>query len=284
MKELRLAVPALIPFVLVSALNAASAADLPAKAPVVAPAPPTTWSGFYAGGNVGGGWGRSHVDYVLDAFSASIFTSGPPFDVPPQPHTVKTSGVIGGVQAGWNWQFHRNWLIGQESDFNWSGIKGSGSSFANIRLGPVADNPFTVVAEERIKWFGTFRARFGYLPTDNLLAYVTGGFAYGKVERNGTMTKNSAGLTTIGNSFACDQGVPCYAGSWSDVAVGWTVGGGLEYAVWQNWTLKAEYLYVSLNSKPFTESTSNVPTPASIVANFGRTTFNVARVGLNYRF
>jgi outer membrane immunogenic protein len=70
------------------------------------------------------------------------------------------------------------------------------------------------------------------------------------------------------------------------VAVGWTLGGGLEYAVWQRWTLKAEYLYVSLDSKSFTET--SVPAPgsgsASLVANFGRTTFNVGRVGVNYRF
>jgi outer membrane immunogenic protein len=70
------------------------------------------------------------------------------------------------------------------------------------------------------------------------------------------------------------------------VAVGWTLGGGLEYAVWQKWTLKAEYLFVSLDSKSFTETSVPVPgsASASIVANFSRTTFNVARVGVNYRF
>jgi outer membrane immunogenic protein len=277
-------------FVLGSAMAAASAADLPGKALGVPPAPPSNWSGFYVGGNVGGAWGNRSVNYVLDAFSTFVFDNNT-FDIPPQPSSFRTSGVIGGLQVGYNWQFHRNWLIGQESDFNWSGLKGSGSSAANIHLGQ-SDIPFTATADEHIKWFGTFRARFGYLPTDNFLAYVTGGFAYGNVERTGTLARNTGGTLNVGGggiffpSISCTGGVPCYSGSSNDVAVGWTLGGGLEYAVWQRWTLKAEYLYVSLDSKSFTET--SVPAPgsgsASLVANFGRTTFNVGRVGVNYRF
>jgi outer membrane immunogenic protein len=287
MKKSCLAMTAVFLFVLGSAMAAASAADLPSTAPGIPPAPPPTynWSGFYVGGNVGGAWGNRHVDYGLDVFSAGIF------DIPPQPASFRTSGVIGGLQVGYNWQFRRNWLIGQESNFNWSGLKGSGSSAANIHLGQ-SDVPFTATAGEHIKWFGTFRARFGYLPTDDFLAYVTGGFAYGNVERNGTLTRNTGGTLNVGGgginfpSISCTGGVPCYSGSSNDVAVGWTLGGGLEYAVWQRWTLKVEYLYVSLDSKSFTEASVPVPgsASASLVANISRTTFNVARVGANYRF
>jgi outer membrane immunogenic protein len=65
------------------------------------------------------------------------------------------------------------------------------------------------------------------------------------------------------------------------------LGGGLEYAFWQKWTLNAEYLYVSLDSKSVTETAVAVlpgTPPASFNANLNRTSFNVARVGLNYRF
>ncbi len=67
---------------------------------------------------------------------------------------------------------------------------------------------------------------------------------------------------------------------------GWTLGGGLEYALWQKWTVKAEYLYVSLNGNSVTETalSSGGFLPASFNANFSRTNFNIVRVGLNYQF
>jgi outer membrane immunogenic protein len=208
----------------------------------------------------------------------------------PPSGSLRSSGVLGGLQIGYNWQFNRNWLIGLETDFDWSGMKGSGSTGGVIAtMG--GSTPFTATADEHINGFGTIRARLGYLPTDNLLAYLTGGFAYGKVEHTGAYIVN--GITSIAvtniTSFACaGSGATCFSGSSSRMATGWTVGGGLEYAFWQKWSLKAEYLFVSLDSKSLTETALVLPgpgtLPASFSANFNRTNFNVARVGLNYRF
>jgi outer membrane immunogenic protein len=68
----------------------------------------------------------------------------------------------------------------------------------------------------------------------------------------------------------------------------WTAGAGFEYALWKNLTLKAEYLYVSLGSQSLTETAvlvfAGFPTPSTINTNYGTTSFNVGRVGLNYRF
>ena len=111
--------------------------------------------------------------------------------------------------------------------------------------------------DERLKWFGTVRGRLGYLPFDNLLTFITGGFAYGRVER--TVTMISAGPngfgedTTGGPGFNClIVGAPCFAGTSSNTNTGWTIGGGLEYALWGNLTIKAEYLYVSLAGQSVT--------------------------------
>jgi outer membrane immunogenic protein len=165
-------------------------------------------------------------------------------------------------------------------------MKGSASTTFTL---PGAGPPVTETVDERIKWFGTVRARLGYLPTDNLLTYVTGGFAYGRVDRSGSYVNNSALgiLGTIGGfSFFCSGGQTCAAGSSSETATGWTVGGGLEYAFWQKWTVKAEYLYVSLESTSVTEI-ALTPVPGTLPSSFNansRTNFNVARVGVNYRF
>ena len=267
-----------------AATQVAYAADLPIKAPPVV-APAYNWTGFYVGANIGGGWGTRDVDFtsndplsliVLTFFSASGGSA---------PTSLKSSGVLGGLQLGYNWQFNRSWLLGLETDFDWSGIQGSTSnSFVGGVGGGHVNNE-----DEHIKWFGTVRARLGYLPTDNFLAYVTGGFAYGKVEHSGSYAFTGVPVTGLvgGFSFNCNVGATCLAGSLSEVATGWTLGGGLEYALWQKWTVKAEYLYVSLDGKSVTETALIfVPgtSPSSLNANYSRTNFNVARVGVNYRF
>ena len=262
-------------------VSVASAADLPVKAPVykapVAVAP--SWTGFYIGANVGGGWGNRDVDYTAnDPATASLFTGG---GGQPPATSFRTSGLLGGLQLGYNWQIAPTWLVGLETDFDWSGMKGSGSSSGFIS--GVA--PYTATVDEHIKWFGTVRARLGYLPAPNILTYITGGFAYGRAEHTGSYNNGAIGFINITpptlNCIATNTA--CLTGSSSSVAAGWTLGGGLEYAIVQNWTLKAEYLYVSLGAKSLTEN-AVVPTGASINANFSRTNFNVARVGLNYRF
>ena len=264
----------------------ASAADLPRKAPAAPPpAPVFGWTGFYAGLNVGYGWGSADIDSYSanDPAMVAWFNA---FGTPPL-MALKPSGVLGGLQLGYNWQLGSNWLVGLETDFNWSDINGS-SSVGGLIAGVV---PFSVTAEDRVKWFGTVRARLGYLPVDKLLAYVTGGFAYGRVQQAATYVNNSAGVffSSSGSySFQCNSGQTCLAGSSSTTATGWTLGGGLEYAIWQRWTLRAEYLHISLSSRSVTETALMIGNPGDVApsfnANFSRTTFNVTRVGANYRF
>ena len=275
-------------------IGAASAADLSVKAPVYKAPPPLvySWTGFYVGANIGGGWGKQGVDYTPndDLVANLLFPSG---GAPP-PASLTSSGVLGGFQAGYNWKLKDPWLVGVETDFDWSNMKRTGSSSGVFApYGPQAINalvPFSAQAQERIDWFGTVRARLGYLPMDNLLVYATGGFAYGRVQRTGSWANVGNNPYSVGGgafSFWCMANSGCFAGSSSGIAKGWTVGGGLEYSLSQKWTLKAEYLYVSLDSKSVTESSllfAPGSSPSSFNANFGRTNFNVARIGLNYIF
>ena len=261
----------------------ASAADMPVKARAAPIAAPNyDWSGFYFGANAGGAWGSNSVAYTPnDPLSAFLFVSaGAPPDA-----SFRTSGVIGGLQLGYNWQLSPNWLLGAEADIDWSGVRGSATTG-----GIVTAIPFANTAEEKIKWFGTVRARLGYLPAPNLLAFVTGGLAYGQVEHTGTYTTSApfGGSGPGGISFECSPaGAPCFAGSSSTVAGGWTLGGGLEYALSRNWTLRGEYLYISLRGNSVTE-TAPTPfpgdTPSAFTASFGRTNLNIARAAINYRF
>ena len=83
-------------------IYAVSAADLPAKMPPKVPlvAPPYSWTGFYVGANVGAVWAHSDVART----DSSVF----PFLFANDSH--RYSGVIGGVQAGYNLQF--SYLVG----------------------------------------------------------------------------------------------------------------------------------------------------------------------------
>jgi outer membrane immunogenic protein len=261
----------------------AMAADLPLKAPPYQP-PPPSWTGFYIGANIGGVWGDPKVNYEPnDLVSLGLFKS---LRGAPLPASIDTSGVLGGLQAGYNWQIGSA-LIGAEADIDWSDAKGSVSREGTI--GTIAPFANSVVAADKVKWLGTVRARLGYLPTPNLLVFGTGGFAYGEVEHSGAYTASlptSGILIPVG--YDCFANVPCFSGSTSNTAFGWTVGGGLEYAIARNWTIRGEYLYVNLESTSFTEAATSLPflatVPSSFTANFSRTKLNIARAALNYRF
>jgi outer membrane immunogenic protein len=288
MRRLQISLPAAI--ALIGFAPITHAADMAVKA--LPPSPPIvaaySWTGFYVGGNVGYGWGTNRsVNYSPnDPASAAYFA--PAVGGAPPATSFKDSSVLGGLQLGYNWQFNRNWLVGLETDFDWSGLKGSGSSSGIV--GTVY--PFSNTVNEKVDWFGTVRARLGYLPIDNLLTYITGGLAYGRIDHTGNYFINGPAPAVAflgGFGFTCLAAgpAPCFSGSSSSTATGWTMGAGFEYALLKNVTLKAEYLYVNLGNHSITQSALlpfGTNALSSFNANYGNTAFNVVRAGFNYRF
>jgi outer membrane immunogenic protein len=210
--------------------------------------------------------------------------------------TAHLSGVIGGGQIGYNYQFSPNGVLGFEADIQGSGEQGS-VQFADAFAGTVVANngetgPFNGAAstsyQAKIDWFGTVRGRFGFLVGDQLLIYGTGGLAYGKVGVSGNSNLSFVGSTHV---FS-----PTTAGlDGSKTSVGFVVGGGAEgrllYWMPSNWTWKVEYLYLDLGSLDTSTSFALFPpsgtifTPATgTITTHTRFTDNVVRVGLNYKF
>jgi outer membrane immunogenic protein len=253
------------------------------KAPPKPTAPVYPWTGFYAGGNAGFGWAAdptvsfSPIASALDLAGALIGAGAPV--------AFGLSGALGGVQVGYNWQVDRQWLVGLETDFDGADIKGSGTAVAYSS--PIPTAPFTSAADERVEWFGTVRARLGYLPADNLLAYGTGGLAYGRVAQS---VSYSNGFNNEFGEFngLCLPFSTCYAGADAPIALGWTAGGGFEYALSDHWMAKAEYLYVNLGSNAFQETVLVPGVPGDglsrIAVQYSDLAFQVVRLGLNYRF
>lgn len=255
----------------------AQAADLPtmkeapAPAPVYVP-PPFNWTGFYVGVNAGGVWSSgsrsaSLVDPGAAAFLSAYFPGG---------IGSNNSGFIGGGQVGYNWQSGA-FVLGGEADFdgtslgktyNYASAPFAGAGIPSLLLG---DSLF-VHAKANLDWLGTVRARVGFVatPDNRLLIYGTGGFAY-------------AGGSSNFNVYDATQGL-FWGGSPSSTRSGWTIGGGVEYAMTNNITVRGEYLYVDLGSKTVSTNTLAVlgaPVYATAKINYDASIF---RVGVNYKF
>lgn len=226
--------------------NAALATDLPvrvyAKAPVAAAA--FDWTGGYVGINAGiavGGEGSS-------ALNIPGFQSAETFN-------LASAGAVGGVQAGYNYQFG-NWLVGAEAD-----IQGIGNEkHTNCILTCNGVNAATV--SQDMSWFGTVRGRIGYA-TGPILNYVTGGFAYG-----GVRTSDAEIL----------GGVPAGSVAFNRTKTGYVLGSGLEAAIGGNWTAKIEYLYVDLGATA--DGILLGGTPHMLNTEVRE---NIFRAGVNYR-
>jgi outer membrane immunogenic protein len=234
----------------------ANAADLPVPAPAPAYKAPAVivpstynWTGFYIGGNVGYGWGTSKPGTIsfydpIDTFQGSQLGIN-----------ASPKGVVGGVQAGYNYQIN-SLVLGIEADWSASGMKGSVTDVANA-----------YTATTKIDWLATARARAGFA-MDRALIYVTGGVAAGHV-KNELIDSSHSGTVFTTESSATH--------------VGWTVGGGAEYAVMPNWTVKAEYLYADLGSKEFNFYENGLGGWPRITGKAAVTT-SIARVGANFKF
>ena len=227
-----------------------SAADMPLKAP----APPVNvfnWTGFYAGLNAGGSWGRARSDLAISGFATTVAVSD----------SVSPDGVVGGGQLGYNWQLDPNWLIGVEADIQASGEKASGRRFDNVDFEGVTTN-----YETKIDWFGTVRGRLGYSFDRRILLFATGGLAYGRMSISGTSSTVFREATTAFFN--------------ADVNTGWTVGGGVEGIAWNpRWTWKVEYLYLDFGKLDSAVSAGLTTTHATT-----RFTDNLVRAGLNFHF
>jgi outer membrane immunogenic protein len=179
--------------------------------------------------------------------------------------TPSANGIIGGGQIGYNWLTAPNWLVGVEADLQGSGQKGS-VSFKSFTVLPAVDT-----VGVNLDWFGTVRARVGYIVNNSNLWYVTSGYAYGRTEL----------------SFADNNGlVPgvIASGVTHKTMSGWTLGGGLESHLVGNWTAKLEYLYVDLGTIRGTASASFLGLLVANTFDSAHIRDNIVRAGLNYKF
>jgi outer membrane immunogenic protein len=199
MKKLCVAATALAAVLSAPAL----AADLPSMKgppPVYAP-PPPLWTGFYVGLNAGYTFGGSDSVYVATYPGAlnPLLVGNPVFLAAQAAAATSASGIlspttdgfIGGGQIGYNWQFNNSFVVGIEADIQGAGARGSayGVGAGANPLVPPFGTASTLSVTKNLDYLGTVRGRLGWLFTPTLLAYATGGLAYGGV-------KTTVGITS----------------------------------------------------------------------------------------
>ena len=175
---------------------------------------------------------------------------------------------MGGVQAGYNWNMS-GLILGFEVDWSHSSLDGT-SVAAPLRLFSGATDPgSSQTTGTDLKWLSTARLRLGTAIGGQAMAYVTGGAALGRVEY-------AVVTDYVGDAFR-------FPGTLSKNKLGWTAGGGIEFGLSGNMSVKAEYLYFDLGDDSITANpvAPNAPFQVRTVHEMSG---HIARIGLNYRF
>jgi opacity protein-like surface antigen len=165
------------------------------------------------------------------------------------------AGFLGGGQAGYNFQTGR-YVWGIEGDLGASNARGAAGC---------TSQPLVISCEDNVGLLGSLTGRLGYTWA-RALFYAKAGWAFGDV---------TAG--TSGNFVDPILGLPVpgvtKSTKWEN---GWTAGVGMEYALTDRWSAKAEYMHYEFPAYAFAiaqGATANASTSGDLV-----------RVGVNYHF
>lgn len=261
----------------------------------------------------GAGWGGSAAPWI-----GGVAAGGPHVDFPEQLACYKNDGQSGIM-------FDKPQGANCDASQNWDAFSFVTMAFPQTNANAAGSATISTSVSKSLDWVGTVRGRLGFLATPSLLIYATGGLAYGQVSAAATTSVNGSSsgrtVTDYTNYFMCigvDDSV-CEAGaaagvytpeptppsintpfSYSVVAfggsrrqntqVGYSVGGGVEWMITPNISLKGEYLYYDLGKTTFTSAivATNTATGASGVAAITRASTHfdgrIARAGVNYHF
>ena len=221
----------------------AIAADFPTRTVYRMPPQPysSPWTGFYLGGHIGG------------AFATSDWVSTTPGFVGLNDASAGLSGFIGGGQVGFNYQFDRI-VTGIEADGSWANL--------NKTVASCFQDP-TQSCTTKADWFATLTGRLGFT-SDRTLFYAKGGAAWGAFKY-----ANPCPTTCTSPNYSANE-----------TRSGWTAGGGIEYALTGNWSVKLEYDYLDFG----TAAPTFVGTAHDTFTEDVNNRVHMVKAGFNFRF
>jgi outer membrane immunogenic protein len=244
-----------------AAAGPAFAADLP-QMPVKATfAQRFTWTSCYLGAHVGGAWMRNDVTDPVLLVQDNVNLGGPGFTTGgPTTVGVNENGAEVGGQIGCDYQFPSNLVLGVEGAASGGTMKGS--TVVALPNSP----PDTALVSVKTDFVPTLTGRAGYA-VDHWLFYAKGGVAWASSKYSVTGTfDGGAGL-----------GLP-FDFEGLSLRIGWTAGGGVEWAFADDWSARLEYGYYDYGTHTATMSdVVNGPGPLSF-----KTTMQTVKLGVNF--
>ena len=246
--------------------------------PVIAPVP--VWTGFYAGINMGAAWSQLNVDRFYEpgyttCVAPGVNGGGYCFGG----DRLNSTNAFGGGQFGYNWQGWGNFVVGLEVDLE--GIAGGNErSFFGVThpVGAVG-TPISATFKENGGFAGDVTGRLGYA-WGNWMLYAKGGFAWFNPDISARATAydgRGVPVATIGG-FNNDT-----------TLTGWTIGGGVEWLLNPNWSVKVEYLYYDFGLNDRDWNATYCPASGASCSTYGSwrvfdhdLTVNTVKLGVNY--
>lgn len=218
----------------------------------------TNWAGFYLGAHGGYAWKDNDFSQVVNFINVA------------QVGGIRSRGWVAGGHVGYNWQYGKV-VTGIETDFSFSDLSGNSA----LMIGPGEfGGTQTGLLGDRVKYLATSRARLGWLPSETVLLYATGGLAWERLERAVTTVEIVAPLSMTETTRTQRD------------HFGGVIGAGAEWMPWgPNWVGRLEYLHYDFGKVQDTVTrTSTVPGIASYSEKRGRQTIEVVRAGISYKF
>jgi outer membrane immunogenic protein len=276
----------------------ASAADLPVAPAFFRPPPPRVfiWTSCYLGGHVGYAFGDNELTgarFVAPTGDGlnSVFVADT------LPTTLGSNGFLVGGQVGCNLQIARDWVIGVEADASWANVSGNDTQFFTgtfpnfVSLVPTTINSGGTLAT-KTDFIATLTGRLGYAvgSIGQGLIYGKGGIAW--IANRHSFTGSVTSVVCLQSLLNPPPALPQCINSVTDVTpfdwtgretrAGWTIGAGVEWAMWGNWTIKGEYDYLDFGTKTVTLNDQQLLSgPASVSL---RQRISQVKFGINYRF
>jgi outer membrane immunogenic protein len=197
-------------------------------------APPSSVTGFYAGGSVG--WRGSSTNWTTTGID-SLGTRDPVGA--DSDKSMRSGSAYGGLYGGYNWEIASSWFIGGEASFGYGnntadpGIPGTVPFVVNA----ISSANDSVTVQQN--WDAALRARLGYEINPFTNVFVAGGPAWQR--ETATLRCSAAGACGL-------NGIVPFTSANSTTRMGWTVGTGLESQLWRHVVARLEYRHSDYGS------------------------------------
>ncbi|AGF74280.1 hemin binding protein [Bartonella australis AUST/NH1] len=233
-----------------SAARASNAAALGDHEEIVL-APNFSWTGFYIGGQIGNFSSKTALNHLDNR------SPGREWVQLDKESTPKLSGFVGGFYAGSDIAFDDGFILGVDTDIMWSNKKQKKAFFTGRKSGEeTVTNAYTL----KKKWSGATRVRGG-MALGRAMPYIAGGIAYTQLK---SIYSETLDRKVEGPIFSEDN---------TRTMIGYTLGGGLDYAMTGDIILRAEYRYSDFGKKKFEKGRTEIHHKT-----------NDFRIGASYKF